>query len=117
MSDHSLDNRLPSVGRPGSVSAGLQTGAPICKPEAAEAQKLLEFNHVLAAGFCPTGILAERCRIGTKLLCDKGKHRLRRQFRGVEGAPRVAERAKLDSNAQTVAYPPLRPDQGQVFGA
>jgi hypothetical protein len=29
----------------------------------------------------------------------------------------MAERARLDSEAQTVARPPLRPDQGEVFGA
>jgi hypothetical protein len=117
MGDYRLDDRFPAVGGPGGIRARLQAGAPIREPEAAEAQKLLKFDHMLAAGFRPTSVFAEQCRIDTNLLPDKGEHRLGRQFRGIKDAAGMAECAKLDSEAQTIARPPFRPDQGEVSNA
>jgi hypothetical protein len=101
----------------GGLRARLQTGTPIGKPEAAKLQKLLKLGHMLAACFRPASGIAEQCRVDVNLLPDKGKHRFRQQFRRIENAARMTERAKLDSEAQAVGRSPLRSDQGEVFGA
>jgi hypothetical protein len=117
MGDHRLDDRLPAVSGPGGIRTSLQAGTPISEPEGTEPQKLLKFDHMLAAGFRPARVVAEEGRIDTNLLPDKGKHRLGRQFRWIEGAARMTERAKLDSEAQAVDRSSLRQDQDEVFGA
>ena len=72
---------------------------------------------MLPARLTPTSILAEQRRVDADLARDKGEHRRRRRFQGLERAARVPERAKLDSEAQAIGRAPLGSHDGQVFGA
>jgi len=71
---------------------------------------------MLATGFGPAGVSAEQRRIDADLLRDEGKHRHGRRLRRVQHAAWMAKRAKLNSEAQSVARATPGPYEGQIVG-
>ena len=111
-----------TMGSPRSVAHAAsaptrRAGAPIGKPEAPNLQEFLEFDQMLPARLAPASVITEQRGVDADLFRDKGKHRRRRRLQRFEHAAGIAERAKLDSEAQAIGRAPFGSHENQVFGA
>ena len=117
MCKHCLDDRFAVIGGPRSVRAHLQAGPPIDLPEVPQPEMQLQFDRVLPTGLIPERIVGKYCRRYAELPRHKDDHRLWRVLVRTQALARIPEEAQLDGEPKPVDGPPLRSDDGQVFGA
>ena len=116
MGEHRLDDGFAAIRGPRRVRADPQAGAPIGESEAPKGQELLEFDQMLPARLAPARVFAEQRRVDADLFRDKGEHRRWRRLQRFERAAGIAERAKLDGEAQAIGRAPLGSHERQIFG-
>ncbi len=79
MVEYRLDDRFAAIGRPRSVRAHPQAGAPIGQPETPKGQTFLEFDQMLTARLAPTSVVTKQRGVDADLVRNKGEHRRRRR--------------------------------------
>ena len=117
MRKHRLHNRLAAIGRPSGIGADLRAGTPVSQAEAAQAQQLLQFDGMFASCLVAQRIISKGGRRHADLKRDESDHRLGRMLAKSQALAGMAQQAKLNSEAQSVAAPPLGADERQVVGA
>ena len=85
--------------------------------ECLEAERVAQCLELLVAGWPARGIVGERVRVDPELVPHESERRPGDQLFRSEQPSRIAQRAELDREAQTIVRTPPAVDDAQVIGA